>query len=118
MHFGVPLMPGKVAGIPKKFDLASPDRKVVGDAKYFTLVGGKQLPPAKFSVIAEHVWLLEKTGAPVTFLVFGNDQRVPESWLERYGKLARGVAFFFLTDEGNLEQLSRPEWREEVRVDT
>jgi len=33
----------------------SPDRRVVGDAKYFSLVGGIGLPAAKFSIIAEHV---------------------------------------------------------------
>ncbi|MDP7290919.1 MAG: hypothetical protein QF497_01720, partial [Verrucomicrobiota bacterium] len=29
----------------------------------------ERLPPAKFSIIAEHVWLLEKSGADRTFLV-------------------------------------------------
>jgi hypothetical protein len=105
-HFGVPLMPGEVPGVPKRFDLVSPDKDIVGDAKYFTLVRGQRLPPAKFSVIAEHVWLLEKTRAPVTFLVFGNDRQVPELWLQRYGNLASGVAFYFLTDDGALELLT------------
>lgn len=98
-HFGVPLTPGEVPGVPKRFDLVSPDKDIVGDAKYFTLVRGQRLPPAKFSVIAEHVWLLEKTGAPITFLVFGNDCEVPARWLRRYGTLASGVAFYFLTDD-------------------
>ena len=85
--------------------MVSPDGSIVGDAKYFTLVRGQRLPPAKFSVIAEHVWLLERTGAPTTFLVFGNDRQVPELWLRRYGDLASGIAFYFLTDDGELEQL-------------
>lgn len=104
-HFGVPLTPGEVPGVPKRFDLVSLDKDIVGDAKYFTLVRGQRLPPAKFSIISEHVWLLEKTGAPVTFLVFGNDRSVPFLWLKRYGNLASGVAFYFLTDDGVLEQL-------------
>jgi hypothetical protein len=104
-HFGVLLTPGEVPGVPKRFDLVSPDKDIVGDAKYFTLVRGQRLPPAKFSIIAEHVWLLEKTGAPVTFLVFGNDRQVPVLWLKRYGNLASGVAFYFLTDDGVFEQL-------------
>jgi hypothetical protein len=57
-------------------------------------------------VLAEHVWLLEKTGAPVTFLVFGNDRQVPKLWLARRGALRSGVTFFFLSDDGALEQLS------------
>jgi hypothetical protein len=105
IRLGVPLMAGKVPDVPKKFDMISPDGDLVGDAKYFTLVRGKRPPPAKFSNISEHVWLLEKTGAPTTFLVFGNQREVPELWLERYGDLASTVDFYFLTDEGELEIL-------------
>jgi len=108
-HFGVPLVSGQVPGVPKEFDMVSPDSIIVGDAKYFTLVRGQRLPPAKFSVIAEHVWLLERTGAPTTFLVFGNDRRVPVLWLQRYGNLVSGVAFYFLGDDGVLEQLNSPD---------
>lgn len=104
-HYGVLLARGSVSGVRKEFDLVSPDRQVVGDAKYYTLVRGLALPPAKFSVIAEHVWLLEKTGAPITFLVFGNDRDVPLRWLERYGDLAGGVGFYFLGDDGGLQVL-------------
>jgi len=105
-HFEVSLVPGEVPGVPKKFDLVSLDKSIVGDAKYFTLVHGQRLPPAKFSVIAEHVWLLEKTSARIKFLVFGNDRHVPELWLKRYGKLVSGVAFYFLENDGTLELLT------------
>ncbi len=104
-HFGEPLAPGKATDVPKLFDLVSADGQTVGDAKYFTLVEGQRLPPAKFSIIAEHVWLLEKTNARVRFLVFGHDRRVPELWLKRYGHLVERVAFFFLSDEGQLDEL-------------
>lgn len=105
-HFGVTLAAGEVPGVPKRFDLVSPAGKVVGDAKYFTLVRGQRLPPAKFSVIAEHVWLLEKSSAPITFLIFGNDHQVPVLWLRRYGGLVSSVDFYFLTDDGVLERLT------------
>lgn len=106
VHFGVPLVSGRMPGVPKEFDMVSPDQGIIGDAKYFTLVRGQRLPPAKFSVIAEHVWLLEKTGAPSTFLVFGNDRQVPVLWLERFGRLVGDTAFYFLTDKGELELLA------------
>jgi hypothetical protein len=105
-HYGVPLQSAKVPSVPKAWDMVSLDGQYVGDAKCFTLVAGQRLPPAKFSVIAEHVWLLEKTGAAVTFLVFGSDRRVPELWLQRYGGLVSGAAFYYLTDGGDLKQLS------------
>jgi hypothetical protein len=104
-RFGIPLAPGTVANVPKLFDFVSPDGRIVGDAKYYALVGGVRLPSAKFSGIAECVWLLEHTGAPTTFLVFGNDRSVPVQWLKRYGHLARQVAFYFLSADGELEEL-------------
>jgi hypothetical protein len=60
----------------------------------------------KFSVIAEHVWLLEKTSAEKRFLVFGNDKRVPIEWLQRYGPLVHSVEFYFLDVAGHLQRLN------------
>jgi hypothetical protein len=51
-HLGAPLAHGTVPSVHKEWDLVSPDRQIVGDAKYFTLVHGERLPPAKFSIIA------------------------------------------------------------------
>lgn len=105
-RYGEPLSPREIPGVPKLFDLVSPDGAIVGDAKYYTMVGGQHLPPAKFSIIAEHVWLLEKTQARNKFLVFGNDIEVPKRWLARYGHLCRKVDFFFLSDEGKVHNLN------------
>ena len=60
----------------------------------------------EFSLIAEHVWLLEKTAAPVKFLVFGNDSEVPRLWLARYGKLLSDITFYYLSDDGELTILT------------
>ncbi len=104
-RFGVALTERQVPGVPKKFDMVSPDGSVIGDAKFLTLVNGLRLPPAKFMEIAGHVWLLERTAARQRFLVFGNQRRVSEWWLQKYGTLVRGVEFYFLADDGSLEQL-------------
>jgi hypothetical protein len=66
-RYVVDLTPGSLPGVAKLFDFVSPDRRVVGDAKYFSLVGGVGLPAAKFSIIAEHVWLLERPAPPPHF---------------------------------------------------
>lgn len=104
-HYRTTLAEGMFTDIQKRFDFVSPDQRIIGDAKYYTLVGSERLPAAKFATIAEHVWLLEKTGAPEQFLVFGNDREVPLRWLARYGSLAGSVQFFYLSDEGHLEVL-------------
>jgi hypothetical protein len=97
---------GSVRGVPKKFDLVDEQKGFAGDAKYLTMVRGSGVPPAKFSVIAEHVWLLEKTRAKKKFLVFGNDERVPQQWLARYGHLVGDVEFYFMTDGGEIRRLA------------
>ena len=79
-HFQTRLTEKSVPGVGKKWDMVSPGDRIIGDAKYYTLVRGKNLPPAKFSVIAEHIWILEKTDADIKFLAFGNQVEVPKLW--------------------------------------
>jgi len=112
--FGKELMPRMKKRWAKLFDMVSKDYKIVGEAKYLGTVQGKRIPPAKFSVIAEHVWMLEKTNAPIKFLVFGNNRRIPEEWLKRYGKLAKSVKFYFLTDDDKLIPLNESGGSQEV----
>ncbi len=103
-HYGVKWT-SVAQGLIKKFDMVSQDHLVIGDAKYYSLVNGVSMPPAKLSVIAEHVWLLEKILAQHRFLVFGNQIEVPQMWLKRYGHLCPDIEFFFLAEDGTLEVL-------------
>lgn len=105
-ELGAALSAGKIQGVHKQFDLVSDDGQIVGDAKYYTAVRGTGLPPAKFATIAEYVWLLEKTAAKRRFLVFGNDRRVPEWWLDRYGNLT-DVEFYYVSDTGVIAPLNQ-----------
>jgi len=104
-YFGVSLKERSPSGFPKKFDMVSDNGDIVGDAKFLTLVHGKRRPPAKFMEIAGHVWLLEKVNAKRRFLVFGNQKRVSEWWLEIYGNLVHNVEFYFINKKGNVERL-------------
>ena len=104
-YFNVNLEKRRKPGWPKEFDLVSPDYRIVGDTKYYSIVKGKHLPPAKFATISEHVWMLENIDADTKFLVFGNDKRVPLEWLKRYGYLVKTVKFYFINNKGELEKL-------------
>lgn len=104
-YFGVRLAEKKPKGFPKKFDMVSPDGDIIGDAKFLTLVHRKKFPPAKMMEISGHVWLLEKVDAKIRFLVFGNQHRVPEMWLEKYGILVQNVEFYFINARGDVEKL-------------
>lgn len=106
-YFGVHFSEKNPGGFPKRFDMVSPDEDIVGDAKYLTLVNGVSEPPAKFMEIAGHMWLLEHLPAKRKFMVFGNQREVPELWLKKYGKLVENVEFFFLSDDGKLDVISK-----------
>lgn len=98
-HFGVELKSAVIEvipAVPHQFDLVSSDRRIVGDAKYFKNIA---VPAAKWSVIAEYVWLLQHLPATTEkFIVFGQDREVPDRWLQRFRPLTEGIGFYFLSD--------------------
>jgi hypothetical protein len=100
-HFGVDLKSAVVEimpGVPHQFDLVSSGGRIVGDAKWLKNIA---VPAAKWSVIAEYVWLLQHIATAETrFIVFGQDREVPERWLKRFRPLAVGVQFYFLPENG------------------
>ncbi len=105
-YFGVPALgPLPLDGFPKRFDLVSGDRTIVGDAKYLALVGRERTPPAKLMEITGHVWLLERVPAQHRFLVFGNQVEVPRLWLRKYGGIPTPVEFYFLGADGQVLDL-------------
>jgi hypothetical protein len=107
-HFQLKLERGYVGQVHKEFDFVAPYARIVGDAIHFRGSTATRWAPAKAAFIAESVWMLEKTGAPLTFLVFGNDRHTPAMWLERFGNLVFNVIFYFLSDDGELEELPNP----------
>jgi hypothetical protein len=101
-HYGTAFPPVAATGDVNAFALVSADGTIMGDARYLSLVQGHRMPAAKFAMIAQQVWLLEKTNAIHKFLVFGSQIEVPHIWLKKYGSLVVGVEFFFLYDDGAL----------------
>jgi hypothetical protein len=101
--FGVELKKRKVPSVPKVFDMVSSDHTIVGDAKYWNWKPNRQ---GQSATITEYVWLLEKVVAKEKFLVFGKDRKFPSKWLEKYNNLIKDIKFYFMDNDGNLEQLN------------
>ena len=102
-HWNKKFSEGKINinGVEKTFDLVSEDKEYIGDVKYYKNI---KVPAAKWSTIAEYVWLLEKTNAKKIFLVFGKDVDVPKRWLKRFGPLTNVEFYFF--ESGKLLKLN------------
>jgi len=82
----------KIRETEKNFDLVSDDMSYIGDAKFYKSL---DVPAAKWSTIAEYVWLLQFTNSKNKFLVFGRSKDVPQRWLNRYRSLVGEVKFYF-----------------------
>lgn len=105
-YFGTPLKKVRIRGFPKEFDMVSTDCEIVGDAKWRVLPPNGQQEKVLCEEITAYVWLLEKIAASRKFMIFGNDRRVPESWLGKYGRLPTAVEFYFWDEKGPVERLS------------
>ena len=91
--------PVDVRGVSKKFDLVSSDGQFVGDAKNYRNI---RVPAAKWSAIAEYVWLLQNVDAERRFIVFGGDAEVARRFLTRWRPLIQPVEFYLLTQNGHV----------------
>jgi hypothetical protein len=105
-YFGMPLKKVRIRGFPKEFDMVSTGCEIVGDAKWKSLPPNGQQEKVLCEEITTYVWLLEKVMASRKFLIFGNDRRVPEAWLEKYGCLPTSVEFYFWDEKGPVERLT------------
>lgn len=83
--------------VPWKFDLVSPDQRIVGDAKWMKNIA---VPAAKWQAISEYIWLLQKVQADRVFMVFGQDIEVAQRYLRRVRPLTAPLEFFFLDSDG------------------
>lgn len=76
------------------------DGRIIREVMYLS---AGETPTARFPAIFEHVWILEKIlSADEKFIVFGDDVLVPRLWLEKYGKLVKGVKFYYVSGDGGL----------------
>jgi hypothetical protein len=82
----------RIREVEKAFDFVSSDLSYIGDAKFYKAL---DVPAAKWSTIAEYVWLLQFTQALHKFMVFGRDRSVPKRWLNRHRSLIDDVQFYF-----------------------
>ncbi len=90
---------------PKDFDFISEDGAIVADIAQISMVSGEKLMLAKFSMVSEMVWLLEKVPAERRIIIFtGDTEELPQNWLSRLGSLTT-VEFFFIDEFGKMKQL-------------
>lgn len=102
-RYGNVLEEHKADLLPQIFNCVSADGTIIGNANWCE--PGNRQTGSEATTIAGYVWMLEHIPAITRFLAFGRDRSVPVTWLQHYGNLVRTVEFFFVTDDGQVEQL-------------
>lgn len=107
-ELGVRLPSGRldVGGKLKNFDLVNEPQRIVGDVKNYKTTSGGNRPSAKFSVLNEYVWLMERLerfdGCKWRkLLVVGEDARMAKNYVNEFGALLGDVeVYLFVRGRG------------------
>jgi len=93
-----------INGKGKKFDFVDLQNNIVGDCKYYSFTKTGKRPSAKFSILNEYIWLLQKL--PETwkrFIVIGKDELLVRKYVHEYLPWLDGVTIYFSDGEKQLK---------------
>lgn len=93
-----------IKGKYKKFDFIDPEKKIVGDAKYYSFTATGKRPSAKISTLNEYVWILQKLPSDwKKFIVIGVDRILVEKYVNEFKPWIDGVTIFYSDGKSSLE---------------
>jgi len=95
-----------IKGKSKRFDFVDIKNKIVGDAKYYSFTKSGNRPSAKFSILNEYIWLLQKLPKPWRkFIVIGKDKSLVEKYVKEYKPWLENVMIFYSDGKSVLKKI-------------
>jgi len=99
-----------INGKAKDFDLLNIDEKIVGDIKHYKMTSGGNNPSAKFSVLNEYSWLMQKLEQYEKenwrkIFVIGEDPNVVKKYISTFDAWLDDIEFYFCDAEGKLTKM-------------
>ena len=94
----------KINGKTKKFDFVDSKNKIVGDSKYYSFTKTGKRPSAKFSILNEYIWLLQKL--PLNwkkFIVIGKDEILVKKYVDEYLPWLEGIKIYYSDGKNELK---------------
>ena len=111
-ELGIILNSGKISinGKTKDFDLLNIDEKIVGDIKHYKMTSGGNNPSAKFSVLNEYAWLMQKleqfdNQKWKKIFVIGQDRKVVEKYISTFDLWLDDIEIYFCDSDSTLEKM-------------
>jgi glutathione peroxidase-family protein len=94
----------KINGKTKKFDFVNLENNIVGDAKYYSFTKTGKRPSAKFSILNEYIWLLQKLPSNwKKFIVIGKDETLVKKYVNEYLPWLEGITIYYSDGENELK---------------
>lgn len=86
----------RINGKAKKFDFVDLKNGIAGDCKHYSFTKTGKRPSAKFSVLNEYVWLLQKLSPHwKKFIVIGDDESLVRKYVNEYAPWLENVTIYF-----------------------
>ena len=105
-------LPGGETGITgktKRFDLLNVDGRIVGDIKHYRMTAGGNIPSAKFSILNEYAWLMQRLEQHQKrkwrkIFVIGDDPVVVKKYSSTYDAWLDDIEIYFCDAKGRLKK--------------
>ncbi len=99
-----------INGKAKNFDLLNIDEKIVGDIKHYKMTSGGNNPSAKFSVLNEYSWLMQKLEQFQKqkwrkIFVIGEDYNVVKKYISTFDAWLDDIEIYFCNADGKLTKM-------------
>ena len=99
-----------INGKVKDFDLLNIDEKIVGDIKHYKMTSGGNNPSAKFSVLNEYSWLMQKLEQYQKqkwrkIFVIGEDLTVVKRYISTFDAWLDDIEIYFCDADGKLTKM-------------
>ena len=99
-----------INGKVKDFDLLNIDEKIVGDVKHYKMTSGGNNPSAKFSVLNEYSWLMQKLEQYQKqkwrkIFVIGEDLTVVKKYISTFDAWLDDIEIYFCDADGKLTKM-------------
>ncbi len=98
----------RINGKTKKFDFVDLKHGIVGDCKRYGFTKTGKRPSAKFSILNEYVWLLQKLSPHwKKFIVIGDNESLVRKYVNEYAPWLDEVTIFFSDGQDKLIPIKR-----------
>ncbi len=98
-----------ITGKTKRFDLLNVDERIVGDIKHYSMTAGGNIPSAKFSILNEYAWLMQRLEQHQKqkwrkIFVIGDDPVVVKKYISTYDAWLDDIEIYFCDAKGRLKK--------------